>query len=60
MLFTSLDLTHDQKRELKERMLEGYDRPEDVAVEVAGAAEIAIFLTDISHLRYAYLGSSNF
>jgi hypothetical protein len=60
VLFTNLDLTHDQKRELKEKMLEGYDRPEDVAVEVAGAAEMATFLTDMPHLRYAYLGTPSF
>jgi hypothetical protein len=60
VLFVNLDLTHEQKRELKEKLLKDYDRPEEVRVEIAGAAEIATFLTDMPHLRFAYLGTPGF
>src|SRR5215207_892442 len=60
VLFVNLDLAHEQKRELEEKMLEGYDRPEEVRVEIAGAAEIATLLTDMPHLRFAYLGTPGF
>jgi hypothetical protein len=39
VLFVNLDLTHDQKRELKEKVLKGYDRPEEVRVEIAMVAD---------------------
>ena len=60
VLFVNLDLTHEQKDEIKRTMLEDYDRPEEVTVEIAGAAEIATFLTDIPHLRFAYLQRPEF
>ncbi|QIN84411.1 hypothetical protein GBA63_18520 [Rubrobacter tropicus] len=60
VLFVNLDLTHDEKRQLRENILEGYDKPEAVRVEIAGAAEIATFLTDMPHLRFAYLGTPGF
>ena len=60
VLFVNLDLTHAQKRDLEKKMLRGYDRPDEVRVEIAGAAEIATFLTDMPHLRFAYLGTPGF
>lgn len=60
VLFANLDLTPAQKRDLRKEMLEGYDRPEEVEVGIIGAAEIATFLTDIPHLRFAYLGTPGF
>jgi hypothetical protein len=47
ILFTNLDLGHStsgQKGQLREKILEGYDRPGDVRVEIVGAAELVSFL----------------
>jgi len=50
ILFTNIDLTHQteaknaakpQKGELKKRILEGYDKPDEVEIEIVGAAELA-------------------
>lgn len=57
VIFTNIDLTHltnGDKGLLKERILEGYDQPESVQVEVVGAAELSVFLNDFPHLRGAF------
>jgi hypothetical protein len=60
VLFTNLDLSHDQKSELREAILTDYDDPDAVHVEVVGAAELARFLNDLPHLRAAYFVRSRF
>jgi hypothetical protein len=58
--FTNLDLSHDQKADLKTSILNGYDEPATVAVEVVGAAELAPYLNDLPHLRSAFFSTSRF
>jgi hypothetical protein len=63
VLFTNLDLGHftgGQKGELRERILEGYDHPHDVRIEVVGAAELASFLNGVPYLRSAFFRAPNF
>lgn len=69
VLFANLDLTHftpaekaasPQEAELRESVLEGYDRPDDVHVEIVGAAELAALLNDCPHLRSAYFTPDRF
>jgi hypothetical protein len=63
VLFTNLDLGHStggQKGQLREKILEGYDRPGDVRVEIVGAAELVSFLNGVPYLRSAYFGAPDF
>ena len=63
VLFTNLDLTHftkGQKGQLKERIIDGYDQPGDVHVEIVGAADLSAFLNDLPHLRSAFFTSTRF
>ncbi|QIN78289.1 hypothetical protein GBA65_06930 [Rubrobacter marinus] len=68
VLFTNLDLTHrtvkegekGQKEKLKDAILDGYDDPEGVRVEIVGAAELAASLNGLPHVRAAYFGGSRF
>jgi hypothetical protein len=60
VIFTNLDLVDDQKESLKKEALDGYDRPEDVHVEVVGAAELSAFLNDLPHIRSAFFATNQF
>jgi len=69
VLFTNLDLTHyteaerasaPQKGELRDAVLAGYDKPEQVHVEIVGAAELASLLNDLPHLRSAFFSPERF
>lgn len=69
VLFANLDLTHltkaenaakPQKRELKESILDGYDQPGNVHVEIVGAAELSVFLNDLPHVRSAFFTPTKF
>jgi hypothetical protein len=60
VLFANIDLTHDQTRELREAILEGYRGETDASVEIVGAAELAAMLNDLPHIRVAFFGSDEF
>ena len=68
VFFTNLDLTHPtvkegekgQKEKLRDAILEGYEDPEGVRVEIMGAAELAASLNGLPHVRSAYFGGSRF
>jgi hypothetical protein len=63
VLFTNLDLGHStggQKGQLREKIFEGYDHPDDVRVDIVGAAELATFLNDVPYLRSSYFGAPDF
>jgi hypothetical protein len=60
VLFTNIDLTQQQNKDLKAVILEGYDQPETVKVVVNGAANLAALLNDLPHLRSAYFVPSRF
>ncbi|MEQ9623414.1 hypothetical protein [Coleofasciculus chthonoplastes] len=75
VLFTNLDLTHPttdkkrhsrknvpqgQKGQLKQKILEGYDLPDKVQVEIVGAAELSSLLNSLPHLRSAFFCPSEF
>jgi len=60
VLFTNLDLTHHQKDQLKQKILEGYDQPDKVQVEIVGAAELSSLLNSLPHLRSAFFCPSEF
>lgn len=60
VFFTNVDLLHEQKQALKEAILTSYARPDEVRVEVVGAAELAAFLNDLPHIRSAFFVPSRF
>ena len=75
VLFTNLDLTHPttdkkrrsrknvpqgQKGQLKQKILEGYDQPDKVQVEIVGAAELSSLLNSLPHIRSAFFCPSEF
>jgi hypothetical protein len=60
VLLTNLDLGHEDKISLREAIFEGYDRPEEVRVEVYGAGELAPALNNLPHLRSAFFAPSDF
>ena len=60
LLLTNIDLLHKQKHALKEAILRGYAQPNEVRVEVVGAAELAAFLNDLPHVRSAFFVPSRF
>jgi hypothetical protein len=69
VLFTNIDLTHKtnakggaeaQKGEIKKKILEGYDRPNAVKVEIVDAAGIASLLNDLPHLRSSFFSTDSF
>jgi len=49
-----------QKEQLKEKILEGYDQPDGVQVEIVGAAELSSFLNSLPQLRSAFFCTSEF
>lgn len=49
-----------QKGELKKAVLEGYDEPDKVQIQIIGAAEIAKFLDDLPHIRSGFFATNNF
>jgi hypothetical protein len=60
ILFTNIDLTHEEKDAVRESLLDGYDEPQNIRVEIAGAAEIATLLNSLPYLRTAYFATANF
>jgi hypothetical protein len=63
VLFTNLDLMHEtngQKGELRKAVLNGYDRPDEVGVNIVGAGELAAFVNDLPHVRSAYFACDSF
>ncbi|BAZ25742.1 hypothetical protein NIES4073_66480 [Kalymmatonema gypsitolerans NIES-4073] len=69
ILFTNLDLTHKtnakggakaQKGEIRKKILEGYDQPDTVNVEIVDAAGLASLLNDLPHLRSSFFSTDSF
>ncbi|MGJ5673425.1 MAG: hypothetical protein ACR9NN_07415 [Nostochopsis sp.] len=69
VLFTNVNLTHKtnaqggaeaQKGEIKKKILEDYDRPDTVSVEIVDAAGIASLLNDLPHLRSGFFSTDSF
>lgn len=69
VLFTNLDLTHQtnakkgaeaQKGEIKKKILEDYNCPDTVSVEIVDAAGIASLLNDLPHLRSGFFSTDSF
>ncbi len=54
VLFVNVDLKHNDKAALKERILKGYRNRSKLRVEIVGAAELAALLNNHPHLRAAY------
>lgn len=59
-MLVNLDLGHEDKRLLRESILDGYDRRDGVKVEVFGAAELAAGLNNLPHLRSAFFATTDF
>jgi uncharacterized protein (UPF0147 family) len=57
-LFTNVDLTHKEKEDLKVVIREGFDHPLEVTIR--GAAEVAVLLNDLPHLRSAFFSTDRF
>ena len=60
ILFTNIDLSIDQHASLKAKIVEGYDQPDQVHIEIVGAAEFAVLLNSVPHLRSAYFVPNQF
>lgn len=69
VVFVNIDMTHfteatgaakPQKEELRRSILEGYDKPENVHVEIVGAAELSTFLNSLPYLRSAFFAPVSF
>jgi len=69
LLFTNLDLLHNtkakggagaQKGILKDAMLQGYDNPESVEINIIGAAELSSLLNDLPYIRSAFFSETIF
>lgn len=58
--FTNIHLTPAEKKRLKGAILDEYDEPTAVQVEIIGAAELAALLNDVPHLRSAYFATDAF
>jgi len=60
VLFTNIDLSHEQKEKLRQSIVDGYEKPETLHVEIVGAAELAACLNQFPHLRSAYFATERF
>lgn len=60
VVFTNIDLLHEQKGELKEQILYGCKYTEGLHVEIVGAAEISAFLNEVPHVRSAFFVPERF
>lgn len=58
VLYTNIDLSHEQKQELISLISDGY--PEGLQAQVIGAAELSAFLNNFPHLRSAYFSTTEF
>jgi len=59
-MFTNVDLSHQQKEDLRASVLHGYEGAGPVDVQIVGAAEVAAFLNDLPHIRSAFFVPSRF
>jgi len=60
VLFTNVDLSHEQKQALKTAVLDGCESTTPLTVEVVGAGELAAILNDLPHIRSAFFLRSRF
>lgn len=69
ILFTNVDLTHNtkakkgaeaQKGEIRKNILEDYDQPDKVSVEIVDAAGIASLLNNLPYLRSSFFSTDSF
>ncbi len=60
VLLLNLDLVHEDKRLLRESIVDGYDQRDGVKVEVLGAGELAAALNNLPHLRSAFFATTDF
>lgn len=61
VLFTNIDLGMEDKKVLKESILDGFGEFKDsIIINIMGAAEIAVSLNDIPHIRTSFFCSSEF
>ncbi len=54
VLYCNIHLKEGDHSKFKAAILHGYSEPENVRVEVVGAAELATFLNNLPHLRSAF------
>jgi hypothetical protein len=59
VVFTNIDLSHDDKRALRRAVEQGYAR-EGTPVEIVGAAELVAALNGLPHVRSAYFATASF
>jgi hypothetical protein len=57
-LFTNVDLTHDEKKDLEHSISEGLEHP--LQIRVRGAEELAAALNALPHLRSAFFSTDRF
>ncbi|MEC4680284.1 MAG: ATP-binding protein, partial [Nitrospirota bacterium] len=60
VLFVNVDLLSKDKTEIKESILKDYSKKSKIHVEIIGAAELAAFLNNHTHLRASYFTPLSF
>lgn len=60
VLFTNVDLTHDQARALRGSILRDAPSPGKTVLEIVSAGVLAALLNDQPHLRAAFFGEDSF
>ena len=56
VLYTNIDLSHEQKQELISLIADGYPNP--LQPQIIGGAELSAFLNNLPHLRSAYFSTT--
>lgn len=60
IFFVNVDLKHDQTRAIKEAVLDQWDHPPDIHIEIVGAPELAALLNNYPYLGAAYFAPISF
>jgi hypothetical protein len=60
IVFTNVDLSHTDKGALRKAVRDGYARPKETHVEIAGAGELAAALNGLPHIRSGYFATGSF
>jgi hypothetical protein len=60
VVFTNVDLSHEEKRALKKAAAHGYGRAKDTHIEIVGAAELTAAVNGLPHVRSGYFATASF
>jgi hypothetical protein len=60
VVFTNVDLSHENKQALRKAIRQGHDRAKGTRVEIVGAGELAAAVNGLPHVRSGYFTAGNF